>query len=182
MPGKSIIPMNTNTPLFILLLTQKNAYPLFTISHSFEYRLKTLLALIKENRMDDYLKEALEIVKAQASVRNMTEEEITSMVKKVAEGIRSVGEGTAMTEEGMTPAADPKKAIKEKSVSCLECGKVFKILTKKHLATHGLTTEEYRAKYGYKKGTPLVSKSLQRERRAKMKDMRLWEKRKKKTK
>jgi len=161
---------------------EKNAYPLFTTILFLVYRFKTLLALIKENRMDDYLKEALEIVKAQASVRNMTEEEITSMVKKVAEGIRLVGDGVAMTEEGMTPAMDPKKAIKEKSVSCLECGKVFKIITKKHLATHGLTADEYRAKYGYKKGTPLVSKSLQRERRAKMKDMKLWEKRKKKGK
>jgi hypothetical protein len=36
----------------------------------------------QETAMDDYLKEALEIVKAQASVRTMTEEEITSMVKK----------------------------------------------------------------------------------------------------
>jgi predicted transcriptional regulator len=133
----------------------------------------------KEIHMDDYLKEALEIVKAQASVRNMTEEEITSMVKKVAEGIRGISEGTPVVEEGAAPTLDPKKAIKEKSVTCLECGKVFKILTKKHLATHNLTADEYRAKYGYKKGTPLVSKSLQRERRAKMKDMKLWEKRKK---
>ena len=133
----------------------------------------------KEKHMDDYLKEALEIVKAQASVRNMTEEEITSMVKKVAEGIRGISEGVAVVEEGAAPSSDPKKAIKEKSVTCLECGKVFKIITKKHLATHGLTSDEYRAKHGYKKGTPLVSKSLQRERRAKMKDMKLWEKRKK---
>jgi len=134
----------------------------------------------KENRMDDYLKEALEIVKAQASVRNMAEEEITSMVRKVAEGIRSLSDGVAVVDEGTAPVVtEPKKAIKEKSVSCLECGKVFKIITKKHLATHGLTADEYRAKHGYKKGTPLVSKSLQRERRAKMKDMKLWEKRKK---
>ena len=129
--------------------------------------------------MDDYLKEALEIVKAQASVRNMTEEEITSMVKKIAEGIRGISEGGAVAEEGAVFSGDPKKALKEKSVTCLECGKTFKILTKKHLGTHGLTPDEYRAKYGYKKGTPLVSKSLQRERRAKMKDMKLWEKRKK---
>jgi predicted transcriptional regulator len=74
---------------------------------------------------------------------------------------------------------DPKKAIKEKSVTCLECGKSFKILTKKHLATHGLAPEEYKEKWGYKKNTPLVCKSLQRERRKKMKEMRLWEKRKK---
>ena len=130
--------------------------------------------------MDDCLKEALEIVKAQASVRNMTEEEITSMVKKVAEGIRGISDGTSIVEEGAATFGDPKKALKEKSISCLECGKVFKILTKKHLGTHNLTPDEYRAKYGYKKGTPLVSKSLQRERRAKMKDMKLWEKRKKK--
>ena len=53
----------------------------------------------------------------------------------------------------------------------------FKILTKKHIATHGLTVEEYRERCGYKKGTPLVCKSLQRERRKKMKDMKLWERR-----
>ena len=40
--------------------------------------------------MEDYLKQALEIVKAQASVRTMTEEEITSMVRSLADGIRNV--------------------------------------------------------------------------------------------
>ena len=43
--------------------------------------------------MDDYLKEALEIVKAQASVRTMAEDDIVSMVKKVADGIKAVAEG-----------------------------------------------------------------------------------------
>lgn len=130
--------------------------------------------------MEEYIKEALEIVKAQASVRNMTEEEITSMVKKLAHGIKDINEGTVSLAGGQEPAVDPKKAVKEKSITCLECGKVFKIITKKHLATHDLTPDEYRAKWDYKKGMPLVCKSLQRERRKKMKSMRLWEKRKKK--
>lgn len=129
--------------------------------------------------MEAYIKEALEIVKAQASVRNMTEEEITSMVKKLADGIKSISEGGNGIEPVQEAAVDPKKSIKEKSVVCLECGKSFKIITKKHLATHDLTTEEYKEKWGYKKNQPLVCKSLQRERRRKMKDMRLWEKRKK---
>ena len=34
-----------------------------------------------------------------------------------------------------------------------------------------------REKFGYKKGMPLVCKSLQRERRKKMKEMELWKKR-----
>lgn len=38
--------------------------------------------------MEEHLKEALEIVKAQASVRDMTEEEITSMAKSLSENIK----------------------------------------------------------------------------------------------
>ena len=129
--------------------------------------------------MEDYLKQAIEIVKAQAAVRTMTEEEITTMIRTLENSIRNVSEGTAPALD-TEPAIDPKKAIKEKSVTCCECGKSFKVLTKRHLATHGLTPEEYKEKYGYKKGTSLVAKSLARERRKTMQGMKLWEKRKKK--
>lgn len=131
--------------------------------------------------MEEYLKQALEIVKAQASVRTMTEEEITSMVQKLSSGIQDIAEGgTAETEEQI--ACDPQKSIREKSIICCVCGKSFKILTKKHLASHDLTPAEYREKFGYKKNCPLVCKSLQRERRKKMKEMKLWTKRGKKKK
>ena len=126
--------------------------------------------------MEEYLKSALEIVKAQASVRNMTDEEITSMVRRLAIGIRDISGEAPAGETEQAVDMDPKKAVKEKSVTCLECGKSFKVITKKHLASHGLTPEEYKAKHGYKKTMPLVCKSLQRDRRKKMKNMRLWEK------
>jgi predicted transcriptional regulator len=131
--------------------------------------------------MEDYLKQAVEIVKAQASVRNMNEEEITSMIKALAGSIRGVAEGAVPAVE-TEPAIDPKKAIKERSVICCECGKSFKVLTKRHLAAHGLTPEQYKEKFGYKKGTSLVAKSLARDRRKTMQDMKLWEKRKKASK
>ncbi len=127
--------------------------------------------------MENYLKEALEIVKAQASVRTMTEEEITTMVRKLSVGIRAVSESAVPLEDGEGAVIDPRKAIKEKSITCVECGKSFKLLTKKHLASHGFTPEEYRERCGYKKGMPLVCKSLQRERRKKMRSMKLWERR-----
>ena len=126
--------------------------------------------------MDDYLKEALEIVKAQAKVRTMTEEEIISMVQKLSEGIRDVCQGTQPVEE-LQPVP-VRKSIKEQSIVCLECGKSFKILTKKHLASHGLDPDAYREKWGIKRQLPLVCKTLQRERRKKMKAMKLWERRK----
>ncbi len=126
--------------------------------------------------MEDYLKSALEIVRAQASVRNMTDEEITSMIRRLAAGIRDISSEAPAGDAEQAVDMDPKKAVKEKSVTCMECGKSFKVITRKHLASHGLTPEEYKAKHGYKKSMPLVCKSLQRDRRKKMKDMRLWEK------
>lgn len=131
--------------------------------------------------MDDFLKEALEIVKAQAGVRIMSEDEIASMVKRLSSGLKNISDSEVCIEEPVAAElqTDPKKSIKEKSITCLECGKTFKILTRKHLAAHGLDALSYREKWGLKKDTPLVCKGLQRERRKKMKDMKLWEKRRK---
>ncbi|MGN0008719.1 MAG: MucR family transcriptional regulator [Desulfovibrionaceae bacterium] len=130
--------------------------------------------------MDDYLKEALEIVRAQASVRVMAEEEIVTLIQRLAADIRGIAEGDRELEcSSGEITCDVKKSIKEKSVVCLECGKSFKILTRRHLESHGLDAVSYREKWGLKKDTPLVCKGLQRDRRKKMNDMKLWEKRRK---
>ncbi|WP_027371561.1 MucR family transcriptional regulator [Desulfovermiculus halophilus] len=132
--------------------------------------------------MEEHVQEALDIVKAQASVRNMTEEEITSMVQGLSKQLKKITEGGAesqeRTEQPQEPAVDPKKAIREKSVVCLECGKTFKVLTKRHLALHGLTPEEYKEKWGMKKNTALIAKGLARQRKQKMNEMQLWKRRK----
>ena len=129
--------------------------------------------------MDEFLKEALELVKAQASVRVMGEDEIMAMVQKLSKDLRSIDEGEVVAEGAEADPSEAKKAIKEKTISCMECGRAFKIITKKHLALHGLTPIEYREKWGYKRNTPLACKSLQRERRRNMQEMKLWERRKK---
>ena len=129
--------------------------------------------------MDDYLKAALEIVKAQASVRNMTEEEIVNLARNLTASLKGLVGGEC-EQKAEAAACDPSKSIREKSIICCECGKSFKILTKKHLATHGLDAKSYRVKHGYKKNLPLVCKGLQRERRKKMTEMKLWTKRGKK--
>lgn len=129
--------------------------------------------------MDLYMTLALDIVKAQAKTRNMTEMEITAMVSKLTASIKDIDSGQLpkVTVDAAGTVPDAKKAVKERSIVCLESGKSFKVLTRKHLAKFGLTPEEYREKWGYPKGMPLVCKSLQRERRKKMREMRLWERR-----
>lgn len=131
--------------------------------------------------MEDFLKEALGIVKAQASVRTMGEDEILSMTRKIAAGLAGLA-GGSLEEAGdggpaITPA-EAKKSIREKSVICLECGKSFKVLTKRHLASHDLTPATYKEKYGLPKGGALTCKALARDRKKKMSEMRLWERRK----
>lgn len=120
------------------------------------------------------------LVRDMAQQKPMTADEIVAAVATIAHGLESIAQGPPAPSEQPTlgqGVIDPKTALKENSITCLECGKRFKILTRKHLATHGLTPDEYRAKYGYKKTQALACKSLARERRAKMKDMRLWERR-----
>ncbi len=127
--------------------------------------------------MDDHIKQALDIVKAQAGFRTMSEEEMASMVRALAAVVRELSQGGT---EPPSPAVDRQdRRITEKAVTCLECGKSFKLLTRRHLLGHGLNPEDYREKWDLPKDLPLVCKALQRERRKKMKDMKLWEKRRK---
>jgi len=127
--------------------------------------------------MDDYLKLAIELATAQASVRVMQEEELVNMIRSLSSSLKKMSDDETDAEGEESLRSNPSRSIKEKTVTCLECGKVFKLITSKHLAQHGLDADAYRRKWGLKPDVPLVCKSLQRTRRKKMKDMKLWEKR-----
>ena len=62
------------------------------------------------------------------------------------------------------PVLDPKKSIQKNKVVCLECGQEFKMLSPKHLRSHGLTAKEYRKKYGFSARQPLCAKALSEKR------------------
>lgn len=125
--------------------------------------------------MNEVIAKALEIVKAQAGFRVMTGEEAASMVRALAQCVGVLCAPEAHRQE----PGDGAGRILEKSITCLECGKSFKLLTRRHLLSHGLSAGEYCEKWGYAKGESLVCKELKRARSKKMKDMKLWEKRKK---
>ena len=133
------------------------------------------------NENNEFLTHALEFVKIQAALRPMSADEMTTMVKDVAAGlVQLAGGGSApvATEKAAPPfTMDPKKAIKESSITCVICGKSGKVLTKSHLAKHDVTPKQYRAICGYRKDQPLAAKELVRGRRKKMAEMRLWERR-----
>jgi DNA-directed RNA polymerase specialized sigma24 family protein len=57
-----------------------------------------------------------------------------------------------------------REAVQKDGVICLECGAIFKYLPG-HLCKHGLSSEEYRAKWGYNRTTPLERLSTRRKKR-----------------
>lgn len=54
------------------------------------------------------------------------------------------------------PAVDPKKSVKDDHIVCLDDGKKFKSL-KRHIATLGMTPDEYRAKWGLPADYPMAA-------------------------
>ena len=118
------------------------------------------------------MQQALEIARAQAGVRAMTAAEVAAYVSELMQTLESV---MNPEEAKPTPAVDPRNSIGESYVTCLECGKKYKVIGDRHLKNHGLTTEEYKEKWGLKKDVSLAAKSLVRMRRKKMLEMRLWE-------
>ncbi|MBI5844912.1 MAG: MucR family transcriptional regulator [Deltaproteobacteria bacterium] len=70
----------------------------------------------------------------------------------------------------------PKRSIRKNKVICLECGQEFKQLTNGHLKEHGLTTKEYRKKWGFTARQPLSSQNLSAKRRKSAEERGLGEK------
>lgn len=114
-----------------------------------------------------------EIIQSQIGSKQMTTDEITSALNdtfqalKALQNAESGGSLEVGTEEpAAAPALDPKKSIQKNKVVCLECGQEFKMLSPKHLKSHGLTGKEYRKKYGFSARQPLCAKSLSEKRSA----------------
>ncbi len=111
-----------------------------------------------------------EIIQSQISSKEMSTEEIKGALQDTFQTLKSLQDqevvGPEETEEESAPVMDPKKSIQRNKVVCLECGQEFKMLSPKHLKSHGLTSKEYRKKYGFSARQPLCAKSLS-ERRSK---------------
>lgn len=57
---------------------------------------------------------------------------------------------------------DPRQAVEEEQIVCLICAACFRQLTNTHLRSHQLTASEYKARFGYNRGRPLMCRALAR--------------------
>ena len=83
----------------------------------------------------------------------VSREEIPALISNLHEALTKLESG----EEIREPAVPIDKSIKRNEIICLECGKGQKILKRHLTSAHGLTSEEYRARWGLRRDYPLVA-------------------------
>ena len=109
-----------------------------------------------------------ELIQAQISTRDMTNEEIKNALNDTFATLKSLHDseltGQPLEQIESTPSLAPEKSIQRNKVVCLECGQSFKMLSPKHLKSHGLTPKDYRKKYGFSMRQPLCAKALSEKR------------------
>lgn len=112
---------------------------------------------------------ASEIVAAQAGHTPMNPEEISDSVRHIFEVLQNLQGLEAglpgSSEVDRLPTLRPQDSIQRNRVICLECNKDYKLLSNRHLALHGLTSRDYKIKYGLPLRQPLSAKSLTQARR-----------------
>ena len=88
-----------------------------------------------------------EIVAAYVRRNQITSDQLGTLISTVYQALSRLGEPAAETEGERTPAVPIRRSVHRDYVVCLECGWRGQML-KRHVSTsHGLTVEQYRARW-----------------------------------
>jgi predicted transcriptional regulator len=97
-----------------------------------------------------------DIVSAHISNNEVTLEQLPALIRDVHQALATIGQAPAEPIKA-EPAVSVKKSVFPDHIVCLECGQSLKML-KRHLAAdHGMTPDEYRAKWGLPHTYPMVA-------------------------
>ncbi|MCV0393888.1 MAG: MucR family transcriptional regulator [Rhizobiaceae bacterium] len=120
---------------------------------------------------------AADIVSAYVANNPVPAADLPALIGDVHRSLTLLSNGQAEPQaEAKTPAVPVKKSVQQDYVVCLEDGQKFKSL-KRHLSSHhGLTPDEYRAKWGLPADYPMVAPSYAAARSAFAKTMGLGRK------
>ncbi len=129
------------------------------------------------NSAESRLELTADIVSAYVSNNPVPASELASLISSVNAALSGLGEELKDEAEAQIPAVNPKRSVQENHIVCLEDGLKFKSL-KRHLKTyHGLSPEEYRAKWNLPADYPMVAPGYSAARSALAKKMGLGRRR-----
>jgi predicted transcriptional regulator len=98
-----------------------------------------------------------DIVSAYVGNNPLPASRLPELIASISASVRKLSEVAAEESPGLTPAVNPKRSVFPNYIVCLDDGKRFKSL-KRHLSKfHGVTPDEYRAKWGLAPNYPMVA-------------------------
>lgn len=120
-----------------------------------------------EESASDLLALTAEIVAAHVANNSVGLGDLAPLIGNVHAALAGLGApAPAVAEPEQKPAVSVRTSVKPDGITCLEDGKKFKTL-KRHLRTdHGMTPEEYRAKWKLPPDYPMVAPAYAETRRA----------------
>jgi predicted transcriptional regulator len=119
-----------------------------------------------------------ELVAAYVSHNSVPSGELAALISSIHATLTKLGVDTAAPEpEKLVPAVAIKKSITPGYIICLDDGKRFKSL-KRHIASLGMTADQYREKWNLPKDYPMVAPEYAAKRSALAKSLGLGQLRK----
>ena len=106
-----------------------------------------------------------DIVSSYVANNSLSSDQVASLIADVYSALSGLSQEAAAPEARPEPAVSIRSSIKKDHIVCLEDGKKMKML-KRHLMTdHGLTPDEYRARWGLASDYPMVAPDYADKRR-----------------
>lgn len=106
-----------------------------------------------------------DIVSAFVSRKPVAADQLPDLIATVSQSLGSLGtpEQEPVPERG-DPAVSIKKSLQDDHLVCLEDGKKFKSLKRHIKASHGLTPQQYRERWGLKSDYPMTAPAYAEQR------------------
>jgi predicted transcriptional regulator len=129
----------------------------------------------------DYVALAAEVVSAFVGHNSLPVSELPGLITSVHAALVKISGGVSVPSapepEVQSPAVPVRKSITPDYLICLDDGRKFKSL-KRHLASLGMTPDQYRAKWGLAADYPMVASNYAATRSALAKKIGLGQNRK----
>ena len=123
----------------------------------------------------ELLKLTAEIVAAHVGNNAIAGSDLAALIQSVFDTLgRLAADEPAATE--LIPAVPIRRSVTDDHIVCLEDGKKLKTLKRHQMTDHGLTPQEYRAKWGLKPDYPMVAPNYSAQRQAMAKQIGLGRK------
>ncbi len=115
---------------------------------------------------DNLLTLTADIVATHVANNSVSTNDLATLISTVHSALSGLGKAEVAAIEPLAPAVSVRASVKPDHITCLEDGKKMKML-KRHLATdHGMSPEQYRAKWKLPADYPMVAPNYAETRRS----------------